>query len=61
MREENLGKLLPHLRPVDEEARGKGAKSFGVRANYGPSQKDGVCTYGQSREINYDCAKPFAH
>ena len=36
MREENLGELLPHLRPVDEEARGKGAKSFGVRANYGP-------------------------
>ncbi len=39
-REENLSELLPHLRPVDEEARSKGAKSFGVRANYGPSQKD---------------------
>ncbi len=33
MREENLGELLPHLRPVNEEAQGKGAKSFGVRAN----------------------------
>jgi hypothetical protein len=42
MREENLGKLLPHLRPVDEEAQGKGDKSFSVRANYGPSQKDGA-------------------
>jgi hypothetical protein len=51
--EENLGKLLPHCHPVDDETRGKRPESFRVRANYCPSQKDGVLnllykrTYGK--------------
>jgi len=36
MREENLSELLPNLRPVDDEARGEGTKSFGVRADCSP-------------------------
>jgi hypothetical protein len=39
--EENLGELLPHCRPVDNETRGKRPESFSVRADYRPSQKDG--------------------
>jgi len=34
--EENLSKLLPHSRPVDNETRGKRAESFSVRADYRP-------------------------
>ena len=40
--EENLGELLPHRRPVDDETRGKRPDSFRVRADYCPSQKDGA-------------------
>ena len=44
--EENLGKLLPHRCPIDNETRGKRPESFRVRAKWCPSQKDEApCTH----------------